>query len=464
MSSVTVQAEARRFAARRAPALARRMLEGSIAGTLLRLSAPTLVVVLMQAGINVLETYFVGRLGTEALAGVSLVFPALMLMTMMAAGGMGGAVASAVARALGANRQEDAEAIVVHALLVAAALGVAFSAAALWGGPVLYRAMGGRGEALAAALRYSNTIFAGATAFWLLNALGAVLRGTGNMFVPAAVSVAGALVLIPLSPALIMGWGFMPRLGVSGGAWAIVAYYVAGTAALLAYLGSGRSVIRLRLRGIRLRRDVFAQILGVGAVSALITVQSNLMVIVTTGLVGSFGTAALAGYGLASRLDYLIVPFLFALGTSSVTMVGVHYGAGQVARAERVAWISTAIGAGLTQVVGLLVALRPGAWMGLFTSDPAVLATGGAYLRIAGPFYGCVGAGLLMFFASQGAGQMRWPFLGSALRFAVVVGGGWLAVGILRAGLPALFGVVAASTLVFGVVNTLAVRLGAWRR
>jgi Na+-driven multidrug efflux pump len=239
MSSVTAQAEAGRLGVGRAPApaLARRMLEGPIAATLLRLSAPTLVVVLMQAGINVIETYFVGRLGTGALAGVSLVFPVLMLMTMMAAGGMGGAVASAVARALGANRQDDADAIVVHALLVAAALGVAFSVAALWGGPPLYRAMGGRGEALAAALRYSNTIFAGATAFWLLNALGAVLRGTGNMFVPAAVSVAGALVLIPLSPALIMGWGFMPRLGVSGGAWAIVAYYVAGTVALLAYSG-----------------------------------------------------------------------------------------------------------------------------------------------------------------------------------------------------------------------------------
>jgi putative MATE family efflux protein len=465
MSSVTARTETAGRAGRGAPgpALARKILEGPIAATLLRLSAPTLVVVLMQAGINVIETYFVGQLGTAALAGVSLVFPALMLMTMMAAGGMGGAVASAVARALGANRQDDAEAIVVHALLVATALGLAFSVAALWGGPALYRAMGGRGEALTAALRYSNIIFAGATAFWLLNALGAVLRGTGNMFAPAAVSVAGALVLIPLSPALIMGWGFLPRLGVSGGAWAIVAYYVAGTVALLAYFRSGRSAIRLRVRGARLRRDVFAQILGVGAVSALMTVQSNFMVIVTTGLVGSFGTAALAGYGLASRLDYLLVPFLFALGTSSVTMVGIHCGAGQVARAERIAWISVAIGGGLTQVVGLLVALRPSTWLGLFTADPAVLSSGGAYLRIAGPFYGCVGAGLLMFFASQGAGRMRWPFLGSLLRFAIVVGGGWFSVAVLRAGLPALFAVVAASTLVFGVVNVLAVRLGAWR-
>ncbi len=464
--SAPVQHSAATLNLSRAPASARtrQILERPIAATMLRLAAPTVVVVLMQAAINVIETYFVGRLGTDALAGVSLVFPALMLMTMMAAGGMGGAVASAIARALGANRQDDAEAIVVHALLVAVALGLAFSLSALWGGPTLYRAMGGRGQALAAALRYSNTIFGGAAAFWLLNALGAVLRGTGNMSVPAVVSVAGAAVLIPLSPALIMGWGFLPRFGVSGGAWAVVAYYVAGTAALLVYLGSGRSVVRLRLRGIRLRGDIFGQILGVGAVSSLMTVQSNLMVMVTTGLVGSFGTAALAGYGLATRLDYLLVPLLFALGTASVTMVGIHYGAGHVARAERVAWTSVAIGGGLTQLIGLFVALRPSSWIGIFTSDPAVLSTGGTYLQIVGPFYGCIGTGLLMFFASQGAGRMGWPFVGALLRFAIVVVGGWLTVGTLRGGMPALFAVIAGSTLFFGGVNAVAVKAGAWRR
>src|SRR6266545_1111390 len=354
----------------------RPLLQGPIASTLLKLAAPTLVVVAMQSAINVIETYFVGQIGTDALAGVSLVFPILMLMTMMAAGGMGGAVASAVARALGAGRRDDADAILLHALIIAAALGIVFTAAALWGAPALYRTMGGSGGALDAALGYSNTIFAAAAAFWVLNVLGAVLRGTGNMMVPALVSVVGAVLLIPLSPALIMGWGPLPRLGVVGGALALVAFYIAGTVALVVYFLLGRSVVRLRVRGIRLQGHIFGQILGVGAISSLMTVQSNLMVLVTTGLVGSYGTAALAGYGLAARLDYLMIPLLFALGTGAVTMVGTNIGAGQIARAERIAWITAGIGFGVTELIGVLVAVVPVAWLGIFSDDAAVLGFG----------------------------------------------------------------------------------------
>jgi len=440
------------------------LLGGPIASTLLKLAAPTLVVVMMQAAINVIETYFVGRLGTEALAGVSLVFPLVMLMTMMAAGGMGGAVASAVARALGGGRRDEAEAILVHALIIALALGVVFSIAAIVAAPGLYRAMGGAGGALNAAIRYSDTIFAGAVAFWVLNVLAAVLRGTGNMVFPALVSVAGAVVLIPLSPALILGWGPLPRLGVAGGATALVAYYAAGAAALLAHILLGRNVLRLHLRGIRLRAQIFGQILGVGAISSLMTVQSNLMVIVTTGLVGLFGTAALAGYGLAARLDYLLIPPMFALGTAAVTMVGTNIGAGQIARAERIAWVAAAIAFGVCALIGVIVSIVPSAWLGLFSGDAAVLRFGGLYLRIVGPFYGFIGAALLLFFASQGAGQMRWPFIGGLLRFVIVIVIGGSVVRVFGAGLPALFAVIAVSAVTFGTVNALGISSGAWRQ
>jgi putative MATE family efflux protein len=448
------------------PALDRtgQLLAGPITSTLLKLAAPTLVVVMMQSAINVIETYFVGRIGTEALAGVSLVFPLLMLMTMMAAGGMGGAVASAIARALGGGHRDQAEAIVVHALIIAVSLGVVFSVAAAFAGPALYRAMGGTGGALSAALRYSDTIFAGAAAFWVLNVLAAVLRGTGNMIVPAIVSVAGAVVLIPLSPLLIVGWGPVPRLGVVGGAVALVTYYVAGAAALLGYILVGRSILRLRFRGIRLRAATFGNILGVGAISSVMTVQSNLMVVVTTGLVGGFGTAALAGYGLGARLDYLLIPLLFSLGTAAVTMVGTNIGAGQIARAERIAWVASAVAFGTCAVIGVTVSIVPSAWVGLFSTDAAVLQLGGLYLHIVGPFYGFVGAALLMFFASQGAGQMRWPFIGGLLRFLIVVVGGWAAVRIFGAGLPALFALIAFSAVTFGTVNALAIGRGAWRQ
>src|SRR4029450_385682 len=135
------------------------VLAGPIVPTMLRLALPTIVVLVVQTLVGVVETSFVSFLGTEALAGVALVFPVLMLMQMMANGGIGGGVASAVARALGAGRRDDARALVFHALALAVGLGAVFTAAALLGGPALYRAMGRARGALAAALAYSHIRF-----------------------------------------------------------------------------------------------------------------------------------------------------------------------------------------------------------------------------------------------------------------------------------------------------------------
>ena len=158
---------------------------------LLRLAMPNVVVMVAQALVSTCEVYFIGWLGTEALAGVSLVFPLIMLMQTMSAGGMGGGVASAVARALGAGRRSAASALALHALVIAGVMGVLFTTGAFWGGPALYRAMGGEGRVLAAALTYSNVVFAGALGFWLFNILASVVRGTGNMLLPAALVIGG---------------------------------------------------------------------------------------------------------------------------------------------------------------------------------------------------------------------------------------------------------------------------------
>jgi Na+-driven multidrug efflux pump len=193
----------------------RRLLENPIAATLVRLAAPTVVVMVIQAAVSAAEAVFVGWLGAEALAGVSLVFPLIMLMQTMSAGGMGGGVASAVARALGAGRRDDADALAGQALLIAVVMGGLFTTGALWSGPALYRALGGTGRALDVALAYSNVVFAGASAFWVFNILAGVVRGAGNMLLPAGVVVGGAAVTLALSPALIIGWGPFPRLGVA---------------------------------------------------------------------------------------------------------------------------------------------------------------------------------------------------------------------------------------------------------
>jgi putative MATE family efflux protein len=437
------------------------LIEGPIAATLIRLAAPNMLVMLAQSSVGLVETYFVGKLGTDALAGVALVFPLLMLMQMMSAGAMGGGISSAIARALGAGRRDDANALVAHALVIALVFGLVFTVSLLGGGRWLYSAMGGSGASLQAALIYSRVVFAGAVLVWLFNSLANVIRGTGNMMVPALVTCAGVIVLIPLSPCLIFGLGPFPRLGVAGGAVAVVVYYALGSVVLAAYLRSDRSVVRLAIRGIRIRWRLFADILRVGLVAALITVQTNLTIAIATALVGAFGPAAIAGYGTGSRLEYLLIPLVFGLGGPLVAMVGTNIGAGRPERALRVAWIGAAIGAGICEIIGFAAAAEPRAWLSLFGSDPAMIDAGSRYLQAVGPVYGLFGLGMALYFAAQGAGRLLWPLLANMARLVIAAGGGFMA---LRwtGSLTDVFLALAAALAAFGLINAAAVASGVW--
>ena len=281
------------------------------------------------------------------------------------------------------------------------------------------------------------------------------------MAVPAVVTTVGAAALIPLSPCLIFGWGLFPRLGVAGGAVAVIAYYVVGSIALVAYLRAGRSVVRLSFIDVRFRWPLFRDILRVGAVAALITVQTNLTIAIATGFVGRFGPAAIAGYGTGSRLEYLLVPLVFGLGSPLVAMVGTNIGAGQRDRALRAAWIGAGIAAGLTEIIGLCAAAVPHAWLSLFDTDPAMLDAGSRYLHVVGPFYGLFGLGMALYFASQGAGRLLWPLLANGTRLAIAAGGGWLA---LRwsGDVSYVFVALSAALAAFGLLNAAAVASGAW--
>ena len=439
----------------------RLLLEGPIVPTLLRLGAPMVLVMVAQAVVGLVETWFVGKLGTDALAGMALVFPAVMLMQMMSAGAMGGGIASAIARALGARRRDDANALVFHALVIGLLFAAVFTLALLLGGRALYTRMGGTGAALEAAMHYSNWVFAGAVLVWIFNSLSAIIRGTGNMAVPAIVTVGGLVLLVPLSPLLIFGWGPVPAMGIAGGALALLVYYALGTLVLIAYMRSGRSLLRIEWAHCTLRWPLFKDILRVGIVGAVSTVATNVCIGIATALSGAFGPAAIAGYGTASRLEYLLVPLVFGLGAPLLAMVGTSMGAGQRERAMRATWIGAGMAFVLTEAIGVAAACFPAAWLSLFDTDPAMIAAGSRYLQIVGPFYGFFGLGLVLFFASQGAGKLLWPVIGNVGRLVIAAAGGILAVR-LGGNLGIVFAAQAAAMVVYGVINAYAIAGGAW--
>src|SRR6185312_6576711 len=227
-----------------------------------RMAWPNVLVMSAQASTGLIETWWVSRLGLDALAGMALVFPGFMMMQMLSAGAMGGGISSAIARALGGGRRADADALILHAIIINLALGIAFSVLVLAFGPSLYRALGGDGASLDAALQYSNVVFAGTALVWLMNALASVIRGTGNMLVPSAAVCVGIVLLVPLSPCLIFGIGPFPALGIAGAGVAVVLTTALTALALGWYILAGRAIVRPKI--VPLRWPLFADILRVG--------------------------------------------------------------------------------------------------------------------------------------------------------------------------------------------------------
>ncbi len=438
---------------------AQRLLEAPILPTIARLAAPGVVLALFQTAVSIADTHYVGRLGTEALAGLALVFPLVMLLQMTSAGAMGGGVSSALARALGAGHEAAARRLVTHGLVIALCAGVVFTFLLLALGEVLYALLGGKGDALLHALAYSQVLFSGAVFVWLANTLASVLRGSGNTLAPALALVAAATVQIPLSGALTLGWGPFPRLGISGAAFAYVVAFLVSSLAMGAAVW--RSALRPRRADWQLEARHFRDILRVGAISSLSALQTVLTAVIVTGFVGSFGTAALAGYGVGVRLELLQVPLVFAIGQALTVLVGTHIGAGRGARAKHIAWVGTAIAIGISLAIGIFVAVFPAAWIRIFSDDPAVLETGSQYLRIVAPFYALFGAGMALYFASQGAGRMLLPVLAGTVRLVLVVAGG-AAVVAFAGPLAAVFAVIACGIALFGALIITAVYRARW--
>jgi putative MATE family efflux protein len=438
------------------------LLHGPIVPTLLRMAWPNILVMLAQASTGLIETWWVSHLGTAALTGMAVVFPGFMMMQMLSAGAMGGGISSAIARALGGRRHAEAEALVMHALVINAGLGVLMSVLFLAFGPQLYRAMGAQGPSLDAALTYSNVVFGGNILVWLLNALASIIRGTGNMLVPSLAVVLSVVLLIPLSPLLIFGYGPIPALGIAGGGLAVLLTTALSALVLAGYIASGQCLVAFRRA--KLRFDLFADILHVGAIAAISTLQTNLTVALTTALVGAAaGADALAGYGTGARLEYLLVPLTFGFGGPLVALVGTNVGAGQPARALRIALIGGGLAFLLTESVGIAAAIWPHAWLGLFGNDPSMIETGTQYLRIVGPGYGFFGLGLSLYFASQGAGRLVWPLMSGLARMVVAAGGGWIALR-LTGSLTWLFAALTTALVIYGVMLATAVASGVWFR
>lgn len=439
----------------------RHLVDAPILPTLVALSLPNVLALSVQSLTAIVETKYIGRLGTESLAAMALVFPLIMLTQMLSSGAMGGGVSSAISRALGADDEERARSIATHALGIGLTVGTLLTILFLFAGPTIYATLGGKGIVLTQAVAYSSVFFAGSICIWLFNTLASLARGTGNMRLPSTSVIGVAITQIVLGGVFCLGLGPINGLGLPGVAMGQVMAFGLGAAVLLWRLSGSRSPIQLRLTGVAFDWAICRDILKVGAIACFSPLQAILIAVFLARCAAHYGTDNLAGFGIGLRLELLLVPIAFAVGVACVPMVGMAIGAGNIRRARAVAWTGACLAGGLIGVIGLVFAVWPHLWGSLFTTEPAVLAAVDDYLDIAGFGFPAYGFGLCLYFAAQGSGKILGPVLGGTVRLLVVaIGGLWLV--NTPSAFSSLAFLVAFSMFAYGGATALFIRLTPW--
>ena len=440
------------------------LLTAPIGPTIIRLAAPNMIAMVVTMITLVAEGWYVGQLGTTSLAGLALAFPMMMLLMTLSGGSLGGTVTGAVARRLGAGDRPGAEVLAFHAVLLTVLLAGACAAVFLFGGRWIYSLLGGSGAVLAEALAYSDVLFLGCVSVWLANILAAIVRATGNMPVAANGLVAGSVLQVVAAGVLVFGLGPFPKMGIAGAAAGIVIGYAMASLMLLRFLMTRCAELRLRLSGIPVKLAPMAAILKVATLASVNTFCTMAAVIVITAFIARLGVDVLAGYGIGSRLELLMIPMVFGFGAAATALVGVHFGANAIERGRRAGWTAAFYSAALCGMTGGAIALFPGLWANLFTNSEAIRAACRTYLQIAGPFYALFGLALCLYFASQGAGRIVWPVIASVVRVLVIALGCVVLSSVPAAGPEHFFWLIAGGMVVQALVSGTAIRFGAWTR
>jgi putative MATE family efflux protein len=441
-----------------------KMLKEPIFLLLVNMSAPNTIAFLVQAFVVLTEVWLIGRLGTNALAAVALAFPVIMLTQQMAFGALGGAVSSSLARSLGAGNKQRAEELLWHALFLAAFGALFFLSVFYISGEFLLQILGGRGELLEQAIAYCRVFLLGAIVIWFSGTLSAALRGIGNMRFPALLIIIGSGLQVTLAGGLILGWFGLPRLGIIGAPLAAILSGIFMSSAMLIKLSYFSQEVELNLKRLSLKKDLFADIFSVALPASLSPIFTVATILVLTGFVGQFGASALAGYGIGSRIEFLMIPLVFGIGTAMTTMVGTNMGANNIQRSEKIGWLGGSLAGFFSGIIGLVLAFTADYWINVFTTDEGAYLATKSYIQIVGLCFTFQGLGLSLYFASQGANAMIWPMIATGSRFLVASVGSWLAINYFSTGLNGVFYSAALAMILYGMILAISLKLGAWRK
>lgn len=441
----------------------RDLTSGPISKNLWILAFPMLASNMLQAAFNLVDMFWVGKLGPQALASVAMAGSVLMII-MFIMMGIGAGTTAMVARAIGAKDKEKAEKAATQSLLLGFIGAAIFSIIGYFLSAWFLQVLGADAQVVKLGTGYMQITFLGVIVIFFMFLISAILQGAGDAITPMLILAFATVINIVLDPILIFGWFGFPKMGINGAALASVIAEGIGSLIALEVILRGRSRIHVRFHRLKADLSTMLMILKIGIPASLQMTLRGLVGVALISIVAKFGTIAVAAYGVGLRLNMLALMPGFALAMAAATLMGQNLGANKPERAQQSAWAAVGYYAVFMLFLGVVFILYAPQVVAFFNSDPMVISIGAGYFRITTWGYLFIAVGVVLSRSLAGAADTVAPMIITFIALWLVqIPMAIILSNINGIGLNGIWIAILAAYIMQGVLTLLWFQTGKWK-
>ena len=442
-----------------------------------RLAVPNLFSTIIASATTIFDLWYVGQIGIPELAGVAYIFPIYMLASMLSNGAFGGAVSGATARAFGSKNIFKAECIFRSAILIAL-VGALLMMTLFFGlAQTLFSSLSIDQEITTSALTYGRILLGGIVLIWLFNIVIAITRGSGNTLIPA-ISWLIVLIFHILAASINFEYKdgelillenvkiFSDFFIFNSLEWSAISFllgYLAGIFFVFIFYYLGKHPFSFNVKNI-FRIDGIKALLKSGSLASCQSIMTIILAMFCIVIISTYGINWTAGFGIAIRLELLLIQIIFGIGGALIAIVGANVGAKKYNRAIIITWKGTSFSVFIVGIIGLFFSVFPDIWSSFFTNNIVIKETAKSYLEIVAPFYAFFALGLGLYFTCQAFNTLFWPVVGTFIRLTIVVLITLILFHLDLASPHSLFLTMSLGLIVYGIFIALSLHFGPWKR
>ena len=439
------------------------LTRGSVVRNIIILAVPMVISHVLNTFLHLVDMFWVGRLGSSAIAAVAM-SGAVMMLVMTVIIGLVTGVRALISRFRGAKDNDSADEVARQALLVGLVMGLFLAVTGVLFSEKLFELLRAEPEVIVMGSGYMRILFGGGLVMLLGFLISVILYGAGDAVTPMLIMILTTVVNMIMDPIFIFGYRGMPAMGVNGAALATVLAQAIGCIWGLKVLLTGQSHIHIKFKNMKIDFGLIWRMIKIGVPNSLQMSFRSIMAIVLMGIVAGFGTSAVAAYGIGLRLQMIVLMPAFAVANAASTLVGQNLGALKPRRAFKIAWIATGMDMIVMGLAGIIFFIFAPWLISIFNSQAEVIQMGTVFLRITSLFYIFMAMGIILSRSLNGAGDTVSPmFISLVCLWGVQVPLALFLTKLPSLGLTGVWWAIVISNLLQGTITAVWFSLGRWK-